>query len=66
MYKHRLNIDEQSKLEHDMYLMGITMACMESHDETNRHKERKRLRAKYRFKVTHPDNLITPYHSSSK
>ena len=53
VYKHRLNIDELSKLEHDMYLMGITMACMESPDETNRHKERKRLRAKYRFKVTH-------------
>ena len=51
VYKHRLNIDELSKLEHDMYLMGITMACMESPDETNRHKERKRLRAKYRFKV---------------
>ena len=53
VYKHRLNIDELSKLEHDMYLMGITMACMESPDETNRHKERKRLRAKYRFKVSH-------------
>ena len=52
VYKHRLNIDELSKLEHDMYLMGITMACMESPDETNRHKERKRLRAKYRFKVS--------------
>ena len=51
VYKHRLNIDELSKLEHDMYLMGITMACMESPDETNRHKERKRLRAKYRFRV---------------
>lgn len=51
VYKHRLNIDELSKLEHDMYLMGITMACMESPNETNRHKERKRLRAKYRFKV---------------
>ena len=66
VYKHRLNIDELSKLEHDMYLMGITMACMESPDETNRHKERKRLRAKYRFKVTHQDNFITPYNSSSK
>ena len=63
VYKHRLNIDELSKLEHDMYLMGITMACMESPDETNRHKERKRLRAKYRFKVTHPNYFITQYDS---
>ena len=57
VYKHRLNIDELSKLEHDMYLMGLTMACMESPDETNRHKERKRLRAKYRFKVNSPSYL---------
>ena len=34
-----------SKLEHDMYLMGITMACMESPDEINRHKERKRAQS---------------------
>ena len=61
VYKHRLNIDELSKLEHDMYLMGITMACMESPDETNRHKERKRLRAKYRFKVTHSDIFIQSF-----
>ena len=50
VYKHRLNIDELTKLEHDMYLMGITMACLEGTDETHRHKERKRLRSKYRFK----------------
>lgn len=49
VFRHRLNVEEMTKLEHDMYLMGVTMACLESPDETHRHKERKRLRAKYRF-----------------
>ena len=52
VYKHRLNIDELTKLEHDMYLMGVTMACLESPDETHRQKERKRLRSKYRVMVS--------------
>ena len=49
VYRHRLNIAELSKHEHDMYLMGVTMACLSNPDETVRHKERKRLRAKYVF-----------------
>lgn len=48
--RHRLNVEELTKSEHDMYLMGVTMACLENPEETNRHKERKRLRAKYRYK----------------
>ncbi|XP_043225379.1 uncharacterized protein LOC122383230 [Amphibalanus amphitrite] len=49
VYRHRLNIAELSKHEHDMYLMGVTMACLSNPEETARHKERKRLRAKYVF-----------------
>jgi hypothetical protein len=49
--RHRLNIAELSKLEHDMYLMGVTMACLENTEENHRQKERKRLRSKYRFMV---------------
>ncbi|KAB0801322.1 hypothetical protein PPYR_05676 [Photinus pyralis] len=47
VYKHRLNIAELTKAEHDMYLMGVTMACLANPDETVRHKERRRLRAQY-------------------
>lgn len=47
--RHRLNIAELSKLEHDMYLMGVTVASIENTEENHRQKERKRLRAKYRF-----------------
>lgn len=47
VYKHRLNIAELTKAEHDMYLMGVTMACLANPDETVRHKERQRLRAQY-------------------
>ncbi|KAF0301032.1 hypothetical protein FJT64_003192 [Amphibalanus amphitrite] len=43
------NAEELSKHEHDMYLMGVTMACLSNPEETARHKERKRLRAKYVF-----------------
>jgi hypothetical protein len=49
--RHRLNIEELTKPEHDMYLMGVTMACLENPEATSKHKERKRQRAKYRFKV---------------
>ncbi|CAG0903185.1 unnamed protein product [Darwinula stevensoni] len=49
VYRHRLNIAELSKAEHDMYLMGVTMACLQNPEETVRHKERKRLRAQYVF-----------------
>ncbi|XP_018566698.1 uncharacterized protein LOC108907476 isoform X2 [Anoplophora glabripennis] len=47
VYKHRLNIAELTKSEHDMYLMGVTMACLANPDTTVRHKERRRLRAQY-------------------
>lgn len=47
VYRHRLNIAELSKQEHDMYLMGVTMACLADRKETNRHKERIRQRATY-------------------
>lgn len=49
VYRHRLNIAELTKAEHDMYLMGVTMACLSNPEETVRHKERKRLRAQYVF-----------------
>ncbi|XP_046672966.1 uncharacterized protein LOC124362474 isoform X2 [Homalodisca vitripennis] len=47
VYKHRLNIAELTKEEHDMYLMGVTMACMSDPGVTVKHKERRRLRAQY-------------------
>lgn len=47
VYKHRLNIAELTKAEHDMYLMGVTMACLANPSETSRHKARRRLRASY-------------------
>lgn len=47
VYKHRLNIAELTKAEHDMYLMGVTMACLSNPDTTVRQKERRRLRAQY-------------------
>lgn len=47
VYKHRLNIAELTKSEHDMYLMGVTMACLANPSETSRHKARRRLRASY-------------------
>jgi hypothetical protein len=50
-YKHRLNIAELTRSEHDMYLMGVTMASLSNPDETARHTERKRLRTQYVFQV---------------
>ncbi|CAH1980531.1 unnamed protein product [Acanthoscelides obtectus] len=47
VYKHRLNIAELTKGEHDMYLMGVTMACLANPETTVRHRERRRLRAQY-------------------
>ncbi|XP_047004387.1 uncharacterized protein LOC124622649 [Schistocerca americana] len=49
VYRHRLNIAELTKGEHDMYLMGVTMAVLTNPEETVRHKERQRLRAQYAF-----------------
>ncbi|KAJ8926823.1 hypothetical protein NQ314_020671 [Rhamnusium bicolor] len=40
-------VTELTKGEHDMYLMGVTMACLANPDTTVRHKERRRLRAQY-------------------
>ena len=50
IYKHRLNIQDLTKAEHDMYLMGQTVACTQP-KETEEGKERKKMRAKYRFWV---------------
>lgn len=47
VYKHRLNIAELTKDEHDMYLMGVTMACLANRSQTIRHKERVRQRTSY-------------------
>lgn len=47
VYRHRLNIADLTKAEHDMYLMGVTMACLTNPYETARHTERRRLRAHY-------------------
>ncbi|XP_014468004.1 PREDICTED: uncharacterized protein LOC106740976 [Dinoponera quadriceps] len=47
VYRHRLNIAELTKAEHDMYLMGVTMACLTDPYQTARHTERRRLRAQY-------------------
>lgn len=49
VYRHRLNIAELTKPEHDMYLMGVTMASLADRNSTNRHKERVRQRATYVF-----------------
>ncbi|KAL1123669.1 hypothetical protein AAG570_002745, partial [Ranatra chinensis] len=47
VYRHRLNIAELTKEEHDMYLMGVTMACMSDPGVTVKRKERRRLRSHY-------------------
>lgn len=47
VYRHRLNIAELTKEEHDMYLMGVCMASLANPKETSRHKERIRQRASY-------------------
>lgn len=45
--RHRANVTSLSRDEHDMYLMGMTMACLANRKETGRHKERIRQRATY-------------------
>jgi hypothetical protein len=42
-----------------MYLMGVTMACLENTEENHRQKERKRLRSKYRFMVIVSSKLLS-------
>lgn len=49
VYKHRLNIAELTKTEHDMYLMGVTMACLAKRNKTSLQKKRIRQRASYVF-----------------
>ena len=46
-----MNIEELTKTEHDLYMMGVFMACLGNSTENNKQKERKKLRAKYRFMV---------------
>jgi hypothetical protein len=50
-YRHRLNIAELTRSEHDMYLMGVTMASLSNPEETARRTERKRLHTQYVFQV---------------
>lgn len=50
-YRHRLNIAELTRSEHDMYLMGVTMASLSNPEETARRTERKRLKQQYVFQV---------------
>lgn len=52
VYKHRLDIQDLTKNAHDMYLMGMTMACIGIPTERHDGKERKKQRAKYRFWVS--------------
>lgn len=47
VHRHRLNVATLAKEEHDMYLMGLTMACLANRNETGRHKERIRQRSTY-------------------
>lgn len=47
VFKHRLNVAELTKEEHDMYLMGVTMACLANPKHTHRNKDRQRQRASY-------------------
>lgn len=47
VFRHRLNVAELTREEHDMYLMGVTMACVGCSGHTHRNKERQRQRATY-------------------
>ena len=59
VYKHRLDIQDLTKNAHDMYLMGMTMACIGIPTERHDGKERKKQRAKYRFWVS--SNYYLPW-----
>ena len=48
-YQHRLDVAELTRNEHDMYLMGVTMASLPNTSETARNKERKK--SQYFFQV---------------
>jgi hypothetical protein len=47
VFKHRLNIAELTKTEHDMYLMGVTVSCLGNRQETVRQKERQKQHPNY-------------------
>ncbi|KAL1464164.1 hypothetical protein WDU94_003837 [Cyamophila willieti] len=47
VYRHRLNITELTKAEHDMYLMGLIKAAISCNQTTRKNQERQRLRAHY-------------------
>lgn len=47
VFRHRLNVTELTREEHDMYLMGVIMACLSNPTQTIRNKERQRQRAGY-------------------
>jgi len=49
VWRHRCNIAELSKGEHDMYLMGVMMASLVNPRATTKRKERQRNRNKYIF-----------------
>lgn len=57
-YRHRLNIAELTRSEHDMYLMGVTMASLSNPEETARRTERKRLHTQYVFQVRYLRNIL--------
>jgi hypothetical protein len=61
-YRHRLNIAELTRSEHDMYLMGVTMASLSNPEETARRTERKRLHTQYVFQVRYLRNILLPSH----
>lgn len=69
VYRHRLNVTELTREEHDMYLMGVTMACLSNPTQTSRNKERQRQRATYVYQgkrvcidaFTYLEN-VTTYH----
>lgn len=50
VFRHRLNVAELTRDEHDMYLMGVTMACLANPEQTHRNRERQRQRASYVYK----------------
>ena len=50
VYRHRCNIAELSKGEHDMYLMGVVLTSLADPSSTTKHKERQRHRNKYVFR----------------
>lgn len=50
VFRHRLNVAELTRDEHDMYLMGLTMACLANPEQTHRNRERQRQRASYVYK----------------